>query len=184
LFLCGALSDERTGLSFVYAADTRQRSLLGPSPSGLVTIFYCLRFETSLFVASYDSQGHSGGIRPRLHAGHCNCCLNTPSHYITLAQTAQRTLLPTVTPLLCVTQPLPSNGCFSGSTVHALSKYATMCLPFGIVKCINEMKMGEADIFHFCILVMSAICCASDCHIVTHAVLHNVNWLWHCDGCY
>jgi hypothetical protein len=33
----------------------------------LVTIFYCLRFETSLFVASYDSQGHGGGIRPRLH---------------------------------------------------------------------------------------------------------------------
>jgi hypothetical protein len=24
---------------------------------GLVTIFYCLRFETSLFEASYDSQG-------------------------------------------------------------------------------------------------------------------------------
>jgi hypothetical protein len=30
-------------------------------------IFYCLKFETSLFVASYDSQGHSGGTRPRLH---------------------------------------------------------------------------------------------------------------------
>jgi hypothetical protein len=25
--------------------------ILGPSPAGLVTIFYCLRFETSLFVA-------------------------------------------------------------------------------------------------------------------------------------
>jgi hypothetical protein len=33
-----------------------------PSPVGLVTIFYCLRFETSLFVASYDSQGYGGGI--------------------------------------------------------------------------------------------------------------------------
>jgi hypothetical protein len=40
---------------------------LGLSPLGLVTIFYCLRFETSLFVASYDYQGHGGGIRPRLH---------------------------------------------------------------------------------------------------------------------
>jgi hypothetical protein len=30
---------------------------------------HCLIFETSLFVASYDSQGHSGGIRPRLHTG-------------------------------------------------------------------------------------------------------------------
>jgi hypothetical protein len=32
-------------------------------------LFYCLKFETSLFVASYDSQGHGGGIRPRLHSG-------------------------------------------------------------------------------------------------------------------
>jgi hypothetical protein len=41
----------------------------GPTPVGLVTIIYCLRFETSLFVASYDSQGYGGGIRPRLHTG-------------------------------------------------------------------------------------------------------------------
>jgi hypothetical protein len=45
------------------------QSFSGPSPVGLVVIFYCLRFETSLFVASYDSQGHGGYIRPRLHAG-------------------------------------------------------------------------------------------------------------------
>jgi hypothetical protein len=38
------------------------QSFSGPSPFGLVTIFYCLRFQTSLFVASYDSQGHGGGI--------------------------------------------------------------------------------------------------------------------------
>jgi hypothetical protein len=34
----------------------------------LATIFYCLSFETSLFVASYDSQGHGGGIRPEAEA--------------------------------------------------------------------------------------------------------------------
>jgi hypothetical protein len=39
-------------------------SFSGLSPVGLVTIFYCLRFETSLFVASYDSQGYGGGIDP------------------------------------------------------------------------------------------------------------------------
>jgi hypothetical protein len=44
-------------------------SFSGPSPVGLATIFYCLRFGTSLFVASYDSQGYCGGIRLRLHAG-------------------------------------------------------------------------------------------------------------------
>jgi hypothetical protein len=43
------------------------QSFSGPSPLGLPTVFYCLRIETSLFVASYDSQGHGGGIRPRLH---------------------------------------------------------------------------------------------------------------------
>jgi hypothetical protein len=45
------------------------QSFSGPSPVGLVAIFYCLRFETSLFIASYDLQGHGGGIRPRLHMG-------------------------------------------------------------------------------------------------------------------
>jgi hypothetical protein len=44
-------------------------SFSGPSPLGLTTVFYSLRFETSLFVASYDSQGHGVGIRPRLHTG-------------------------------------------------------------------------------------------------------------------
>jgi hypothetical protein len=52
-----ALSDKRTGLSFTITADPRQRR------------HYCLRFETSLFVASYDSQGYGGGIRTRLYTG-------------------------------------------------------------------------------------------------------------------
>jgi hypothetical protein len=45
------------------------QSFSGPSPLGLATIFYCLRFEISLFFASYDSQGHGGGIRSCLHTG-------------------------------------------------------------------------------------------------------------------
>jgi hypothetical protein len=45
------------------------QSFSGLSPVGLVAIFYWLIFETSLFVASYDSQDHDGGIRPRLHTG-------------------------------------------------------------------------------------------------------------------
>jgi hypothetical protein len=69
-FLWGALSDERTGLSFIGAAGPCQRrSVMGPSPLVLATIFYRLRFETFHFVASYDSQGHGGGIWPRLHKG-------------------------------------------------------------------------------------------------------------------
>jgi hypothetical protein len=69
LFSWGALSDERTGLSFVYAAGPCQRGLSRVRIPG--TIFYCLTFETSLFVTSYDSQDHGGGIRPRFHTGYC-----------------------------------------------------------------------------------------------------------------
>jgi hypothetical protein len=55
LFLCGTLSDETTGLSFLHASGPRQRSLFsGPSLFGLVAIFYCLTVETSLFVVFYD----------------------------------------------------------------------------------------------------------------------------------
>jgi hypothetical protein len=54
------------GLSFVYAAGLASAVFLWSSLLGLATIFYCLQFETSLFVASYDSQGHDESIRPRL----------------------------------------------------------------------------------------------------------------------
>jgi hypothetical protein len=46
--------------------------------------------------------------------------------YIASARIAQKTLLPTDAPLLRVTQPLPNNGRFSGSTILALSLYATI----------------------------------------------------------
>jgi hypothetical protein len=57
--------------SFVYNCcwPSPAQSFSGPSPVELVAIFYSLRFETSLFDASYDSQGHGGGIRPCLHTG-------------------------------------------------------------------------------------------------------------------
>jgi hypothetical protein len=66
----------------------------GPSPLGLATILYCLTFETSLFVAFYDSQGHGGGIQP-------------PVQQVTLtgktsAQTVQKTSLPLLYPLVAV----------------------------------------------------------------------------------
>jgi hypothetical protein len=42
------------------------QSFLGHSPVVFVTVFYCLRFETSLFFVSYDSQNYGGGVRPSL----------------------------------------------------------------------------------------------------------------------
>jgi hypothetical protein len=56
------------------------QSFSGPSLLGLATVFYCLRFETSLFVASYDSQGHGGSIRPRLHTGLLRLQVKSKSH--------------------------------------------------------------------------------------------------------
>jgi hypothetical protein len=52
------------------------QSFSGPSPLGLAIIFCCLRFENSLFVASYDSQVHGGGIRPRIHTGLIYYCIS------------------------------------------------------------------------------------------------------------
>jgi hypothetical protein len=79
---------------------------LGSESLVLATIFYCLRFETSHFVASYDSQGHGEGILPRLHTGFC-IHLETPvtqpvcgPRYITSGRTQQKTPPPTVFTLL------------------------------------------------------------------------------------
>jgi hypothetical protein len=70
---CGALSQTRgrvycLQLLLVLAS----KSFSGRSPVGLVTIFYCLRFEISLFVASYDSQGH-GLFDPASTRGRYDC---------------------------------------------------------------------------------------------------------------
>jgi hypothetical protein len=70
LFFVGRpLSREDESVFYICCWPLPAQSLLGPSPLVLAIIFYCLRFETSHFVASYDSQGHGGGIRPRLHTG-------------------------------------------------------------------------------------------------------------------
>jgi hypothetical protein len=65
----GAVSDERMGLSFTTAAGRRQRSHFLVRVPWDSRPYFSLRFETSLLVASYDSQGYGGGIRPRLHTG-------------------------------------------------------------------------------------------------------------------
>jgi hypothetical protein len=47
------------GSVFCIYCSSSPASFSGSSPLSLVTIFYCLRFEISLFITSYDSQGHS-----------------------------------------------------------------------------------------------------------------------------
>jgi hypothetical protein len=69
-FFRGALSLTRGRVCLLYVPlALPAQSFSGPSPLRFATVFYCLRFETSPFVASYDSQGHGGSIRPRLHTG-------------------------------------------------------------------------------------------------------------------
>jgi hypothetical protein len=46
--------------------------------------------------------------------------------YTDFARIGQKTPLPAVTSLLRVTQPSPSNGCFSGSTIIAFRNYVTI----------------------------------------------------------
>jgi hypothetical protein len=135
LLMRGALSDERTGLSLTIAAGARQAQLFsGPSPVGLATIFYCLRFEISLFVVSYNSQGHGGGIRPastresqlnsRLvllvtRGKHCFQQFNC--YVIQLSHGPRREHLFPVSPLMHVRYLLRSN-------VHCLqSNYLSIC---------------------------------------------------------
>jgi hypothetical protein len=93
------------------------QSFSGPSPVRLATIFYSLRFETSLFVASYDSQGYGGGIRPRLHTG---SWLSSKPHlaYNHSARTTQKhhSIFAVLLLRSCLllrdvfTEPLPRNG--------------------------------------------------------------------------
>jgi hypothetical protein len=86
---------------------------------GLATTFYCLRFETSLFVASYDSQGYGGGIRPRLHTGVNHSLLH--DRFYSLAVTMEivgclsvsvETSVESSLTRKVLTEPLPSNGLF------------------------------------------------------------------------
>jgi hypothetical protein len=62
----GGLSDERTGLSITIAVGSCQRS---HSRIRVPWDWWLLlsQIQDFLFVASYDSQGYGGGIRPRLH---------------------------------------------------------------------------------------------------------------------
>jgi hypothetical protein len=77
---------------FMCCCSLPAQSFSGPSPLGLETIFYCLIFETSLFVASYDSQGHGGGIRHRLHTGSVSLLfLKWSFLYNHFARTTQKT---------------------------------------------------------------------------------------------
>jgi hypothetical protein len=125
-----------------YFWSSPEQTFLCPTPVGLETTIYCFQFETSLFVASYDSQGYGGGIRP------CLSWLKRSylSFYDFSARTAQKTELfcwVNSSPRKRVSQLFHNNGCkrnisyrdnfyiaayghYLATAVFALSKYATV----------------------------------------------------------
>jgi hypothetical protein len=110
----------------------------------LATIFYSLRFETSLFVASYDSQGYGGGIRACLHTQSTPVVfflttLHGPSRkhrlqkflysYMRLPSNSPDIDMFTCFRAKVFTEQLPSNGYCSQSHRSTTGPYATiMCL--------------------------------------------------------
>jgi hypothetical protein len=74
---------------FYYAAGGCQRSLSRVRVPWDSRPYFTVSDLRPLFVASYDSQGHGGGIRPRLHTGWLSRNLNMSlSHVTTDGQSA------------------------------------------------------------------------------------------------
>jgi hypothetical protein len=71
LFLWGALSHERTGLSFYMLLVLASVVFLGSESLSTRDHILLSQIWDFLFVASYDSQGHGVGIRSRLNTGGC-----------------------------------------------------------------------------------------------------------------
>jgi hypothetical protein len=102
------------------------QSFSGPSPLGLATIFYCLRFETSLFVASYDSQVTVEVFDP----ASTRVIPYDPSNelfFLTILQRTRRKHSFSIVGKVCYTAPLHNNGIYS--IVACVFVAAGMCLP-------------------------------------------------------
>jgi hypothetical protein len=69
LFLWDALSDNTTGMSFVYVASPCQRSHFRVQVPWDPRHILLSQIWDFFLVASYNLQGHGGGIRLRLHTG-------------------------------------------------------------------------------------------------------------------
>jgi hypothetical protein len=90
----GAFSDEKTVCRLKLLLVLASAVILGSESH-----FYSLRYETSFFVASYDSQGYGGGIRLSLQTGFDHF-YTWGSRYIASGRTQQETLRQTVFLLL------------------------------------------------------------------------------------
>jgi hypothetical protein len=149
------------------------QSFTGPSTVGLVTIFYYLRFDTSLFITSCDSQGYGGGIGTRLHTGDrgkwihtrqykncwtccflCGPCLNErnvdywffPEFLVKCVNTIQ---------MLCI------------STCREFCRYITYCVP---LVCLSHNRRIRAYYFPFWEMKLP---------LVSQNITLHVSWIIH-----
>jgi hypothetical protein len=87
LLLWGVLSSDRGRVFFLYMLlDLASVVSLGSESLGTRDHILLSQIETSLFVASYDSQLHGGDIGTPLHTGLADL------HYIAFARTLQKTI--------------------------------------------------------------------------------------------
>jgi hypothetical protein len=107
LFLLGAVSDERTGLFLYMLLALARKVFLGSESLGTRDHTLLSQIWDFPFLASYNSQGHGGGIRPHLHT--CTDSNDFLFLYNSSARTTQKTQ-----PLYfwesLFNDPLPKNG--------------------------------------------------------------------------
>jgi hypothetical protein len=117
--MLGDFSDKRRGLSFTNAAASHQSSNFRVRVPWDSRLYFAVKFGTSFFVASYDSQGYGGAIRTHLLITFCKDRVeNTVCKYtylIAWLSFAEETCLPNrclemVPVYLLISRHLHSNG--------------------------------------------------------------------------
>jgi hypothetical protein len=127
---------------------------------GLVTIFYCLRFETSLFFASYESQGHGGGIWTRLHMGllnsiYCTLYIHTIRDYrqqsaITILHTLQFTPAQALGFSVFTSRILATDYNSLGvNSNHTGKSSCDSLIPF-LSFLLRHLRLSSPELTHFC----------------------------------
>jgi hypothetical protein len=131
------------------------QSFSGPSPLRLATIFYCLRFETSFFVASYDSQGHGEGIWFRIHTGFFYCSLYYKWFSVCSLGT-DRVENTTFNSFLLWRHMYVAAGTFigrslgkavsSGTTIPSFSCHITICISWPDLDCLSIIPRTQLPV--------------------------------------